>query len=344
MEDFIELGIEGVDKVVDKHFHKLPDKALHKDTYHPRNLRKSHRRRGTQDSSPSPERPPYPESPREQDYQRRRSHEDLDPNLAYRDLYTEDETPRYINMQDNEYPPQRGYSPPRGYSPQVGYQDRMYSHEPPHLRPQYVPAGPPPPGIGQQREYPAPPNTYYPPRANRGRNGYDFDDGYHSDVQQPPRRPKMDRRRSSSYHGPRDGQLALAGKRNGNGNGMVEQARDKAHRYGLKDEFDVFTKSKAGLTGGAVGAVVGGWAAHKAQVAKKGKQDTNDLLTLLGAAVGGLAVNAVVDRWEGSRRDTEEKQERWDEKWDRNGSRSRSGSESPPRRRRERRNSYDEGR
>ncbi|KAI9642448.1 hypothetical protein NHQ30_009253 [Ciborinia camelliae] len=39
MDDFIELGIEAVDKCVDKHFHKLPDKALHSETYHPRNIK-----------------------------------------------------------------------------------------------------------------------------------------------------------------------------------------------------------------------------------------------------------------------------------------------------------------
>ena len=45
MEDCIELGIEAVDKCVDKHFHKLPDKALHSRTYHPRNIKNSISRR-----------------------------------------------------------------------------------------------------------------------------------------------------------------------------------------------------------------------------------------------------------------------------------------------------------
>jgi hypothetical protein len=39
-EDFIELGIEGIDKMVDKHFHRVPNKVIDKLTYHP------HRRRG----------------------------------------------------------------------------------------------------------------------------------------------------------------------------------------------------------------------------------------------------------------------------------------------------------
>ena len=33
MEEFIELGLEGADKVIDKHFHKMPDKAFHRETY-----------------------------------------------------------------------------------------------------------------------------------------------------------------------------------------------------------------------------------------------------------------------------------------------------------------------
>lgn len=39
MDDFLELGIEAADKCVEKNFHKLPDKALHSETYHPRNIK-----------------------------------------------------------------------------------------------------------------------------------------------------------------------------------------------------------------------------------------------------------------------------------------------------------------
>ncbi|KUJ16048.1 uncharacterized protein LY89DRAFT_685898 [Mollisia scopiformis] len=48
-EDFIELGIEGIDKLVDKHFHKLPDKYTNPHTYDPR--RKLSRRRGSGEES-----------------------------------------------------------------------------------------------------------------------------------------------------------------------------------------------------------------------------------------------------------------------------------------------------
>ncbi|KAF4635088.1 hypothetical protein G7Y89_g3015 [Cudoniella acicularis] len=39
-EDFIEQGIEGIDKLVDKHFHKVPDKVVNPHTY--RLHRRSH--------------------------------------------------------------------------------------------------------------------------------------------------------------------------------------------------------------------------------------------------------------------------------------------------------------
>ncbi|KAH8651838.1 hypothetical protein BGZ60DRAFT_436419 [Tricladium varicosporioides] len=65
---------------------------------------------------------------------------------------------------------------------------------------------------------------------------------------------------------------------------------------------DLFTSSKAGLTGGAVGALIGGWAAQKAHVnyrdGDKGDGGGHTVMTLLGAAMGGLAVNAVVEKVE----------------------------------------------
>jgi len=342
MDDLIELGIEGVDKVVDKHFDKVPDKALHKATYDPRNLRKSHRRkyrRETRDSSSSPsdrEPPPYPDSPKQDPRMRP---ENPDPNLAYNDPYTEDR-PSFITMHDNEY------------GRNGTYPGSVYSSEPPHPRSQYIPPPPPPPIGAPPREFvPAPgaPPSYFEPvdrRDRRGRSGYESDDEeYYSDFQRKPRRPRPgNRRRSSSYHGPRDGQLALATRQKGTAGTMVDNARDKAHRYGLKDEItDVFSSSKAGLAGGAVGAVVGGWAAQEAQVAmgkdgggRKDKCATSAVLTLLGAAVGGLAVNALVDRYEDGKKEAKEKQEKWDEKWD-------DRSSGPPvRKNRRRRDNYDD--
>lgn len=99
---------------------------------------------------------------------------------------------------------------------------------------------------------------------------------------------------------------------------MVSKSKDVAHRHGLKEEVEgFFTKSPAGITGGVAGALVGGWAAKKAQVAsgREGKHGSNPLLTLLGAAAGGLAVNAVIDKFEDRKKETAAKEEAWEEKW-----------------------------
>lgn len=55
-EDFIELGIEGIDKLVDKHFHKVPDKVVHPHTYrlhHSRFGSKRDRERGRESEEDS---------------------------------------------------------------------------------------------------------------------------------------------------------------------------------------------------------------------------------------------------------------------------------------------------
>ena len=94
--------------------------------------------------------------------------------------------------------------------------------------------------------------------------------------------------------------------------------KDRAERYKLKDEMgSVFTTSKPGMAGGAVGAIIGGWAAKKAQIAYGTEKNgsTNNLVTLLGAGMGALAVNVVVDKWEESRENTAAQQGEWDEKF-----------------------------
>jgi uncharacterized membrane protein YeaQ/YmgE (transglycosylase-associated protein family) len=97
----------------------------------------------------------------------------------------------------------------------------------------------------------------------------------------------------------------------------MDRVKDRAERYKLKDDMgSVFTTSKPGMAGGAVGAIIGGWAAKKAQIAygKEKKGSTSNLVTLLGAAVGSLAVNVVVDKWEESRETAAQQQGEWDDK------------------------------
>ncbi|CZS89561.1 uncharacterized protein RAG0_00907 [Rhynchosporium agropyri] len=291
MEEFVELGLEGADKMIDKHFHKLPDKALHSDTYNPKNL---HLHRGQKSRKNSTDTRSNYESDSEKEIDHRStSHRG---SSEYRNLPATEPGYSYI-------PPDSVYSSPP-----------YYSHDPPHPRPEYMPSPPP---ASATSYYTPQPSAGVPHMAmNRGRDVDCYnDDDYHSDSYRRPRRPKAVTRRSSSYHCPRDrrndysyDQQISRSRRHGNGSGsdtvdrVSDKAKDVAHRYKLKEDMNnVFTASTVGLTGGAVGAMVGGWAAQKAQVGyrKKGpKIDPNSILTLLGATVGGLAVNAVVDKWQ----------------------------------------------
>lgn len=252
--------------------------------------------------------------------------------------------------------PRDGSLPGGAYSQESPYIQPpfpMYSHEPPRARPQYMPPQPAPPIGVAGGYYPPPPSeTFANARRYRGRrDSWDDDEDYYSDSyrqsQQQSRRPRMVTRRSSSYHGPRGrryddsdsereqnyGALMTKRGKTPSGSEHVDKARDKAHRYKLKEEIEgSFTKSKAGLGGAAVGAVVAGWAASKAQVGYQkdgGRKDPNPLVTLLGAAVGGLAVNAIVEKYEESKRDTDDKQDAYNEKWGvRNGDTRSEGGKS----------------
>lgn len=149
------------------------------------------------------------------------------------------------------------------------------------------------------------------------------------------------RRRSSSYHGPRQSERFYSSdedssdersRRGGRNNQLATRERDghssrgnlskgseRGGHHNLKDEVaGQFTKSKEGLAGGALGALVAGWATHKALESKgRGRDDADKAWTLLGAAVGGLAVNSIVDKWE------DRKDEKRDER--RDGEKGRSG-------------------
>jgi hypothetical protein len=104
-------------------------------------------------------------------------------------------------------------------------------------------------------------------------------------------------------------------------------------KYHIKEEVsDVLTTSNRGIAGSAIGAVVGGWVANKAQVAygkenhhKNKFHETNPLLTLLGAAVGGLAIDAAVAKWEEAQSDPDVRQKKSNDKYSKKGSESADG-------------------
>lgn len=214
-----------------------------------------------------------------------------------------------------------------------------YSQNNPQLRSGYAPSPPP---IAQPYFPPLPTAPQAVGRfAGQRHEDESSDDGYYSDRK--PRRPRTVRRRSSSYHGPRgpndddynDRQMVQRSRRGSSRDGSDARSKsgDAEQRHGFKGEVEqFFTRSPAGITGGVAGALVGGWAAKKAQTAsgRDGKHHSNALITLLGAAAGGLAVNAVIDKFEDRKKEDVKKERAWEEKWgswdEEDGRRGRGGS------------------
>ena len=222
MADFVELGIEGADKLIDKHFHKLPDSALHRDTYHPRNIkRKIHRRRHDSSSSSS-----------------ETDSEDIEESILM-----PKKQPSRSGAGNSSYP--------ISYPSDLSYRNPpVHSRQPPYLRPQYTPAR-----LPVRENYPLSPQQFPQERFR------DFDENYHSDSYRSPGRPRLVTRRSSSYHG-RDrspNSMQLVQRRRGSIS-HTEKTEGADTRYGFKEELEkYFTKSPAGMTAGVIGAVLGGW-------------------------------------------------------------------------------------
>lgn len=113
MEDFIELGIEGVDKVVDKHFEKIPDAYLQSDTYRRLHPLPSHRRR--RGSSTSGSSRSLDSDDERQEYTHRRRHSQNPPQPQQyrleddgrkpRDYPSRPARPRYVSQKSHSVEP-----------------------------------------------------------------------------------------------------------------------------------------------------------------------------------------------------------------------------------------------
>ncbi|KAF4633718.1 hypothetical protein G7Y89_g4396 [Cudoniella acicularis] len=193
MEPFIGLGLKAADTVIEKHFHKVPDKLLHPATYHPKNLnpkklRKSNREQQNNTSSSSDTEP-----------------EDSPSEIP---IHSGAAAPRGIESPQYAVTP---VFPPSGASnPKSSYAvPPLYSEQPPKPRPEYIP----PPPIGNQFP-PSPPSSSSavnpPPSFNQfnrqsrdgGRDQYVNDAD--SDSRRRVRRPKPVTRRSNSFQAPRN--------------------------------------------------------------------------------------------------------------------------------------------
>jgi hypothetical protein len=292
---FIKLGTKAATHLIDNHFEKIPDKYVRGETYVPARFSKIKRRHLERAKAEARRKDSGDDSDSGSDSE---ASNNMQQERTYRDQDVAG-IPEY--SQESPY-----ITPP------------IYSREPPRQRDRYMPSPPPMGGA-----YGAPPSSAGRSRGRRDSFSDDEEDydGYRA------RRPQAMRRRSSSYHGPRstyDDGFSQVQKSRGTGSEHVDRAIERADRYKLKDEvLGQFSKSKVGLGGGAVGALVGGWAAEKAQVgyAKGRHPKSNPLITALGAAAAGLAVNALVEKWEVSREHSQSESKDYDERDGRAGDR-----------------------
>ncbi|RDL37254.1 uncharacterized protein BP5553_04687 [Venustampulla echinocandica] len=308
MSSFAALSTTAVDKLVDKHFDKVPDKYLYKETYDPRKLGQNRRKRSSSTSSSNSE-------------------------------HMADGGSRMIRMQDNE---SRGDVRSMDYDDGPGYQDsNHYSQGQARDQDQRYPktaypyyAGPTPPTA--QRSF----DDHHDPYDDaRGRQRYPL--GGELELYNDRQPSGLVRRRSFSssphrrYRSPE-----------GRPHSSHRHADGTRHRHRSRHRpRDAFTTSKAGYAGGALAAVAAGWATHTALQAhgkSTGKDKNIDrVLTVVGAAVGGLAGNSLVDYLEDGNKDTRDDQERWEDKFGHGRRRDRSESRG---RDRGRRRSYDDDR
>ncbi|TEY73164.1 hypothetical protein BOTCAL_0082g00150 [Botryotinia calthae] len=373
--DYLPIGLQATDVLVDKHFHKIPDKAFRSETYRPRiptklsrrKRREEKERRNSRDQGVDPER--RRDSRERDDWERgtpkRQEEPYSNPEIEEAGYDSEPDytsRQRERNMRDRNWeskgerdrdlrdiPRHSGAGTGTGYVYGYPYEEsnrsnsppsQIYSQQPPRLRPEYLPkyGAPRPLDPASQKPYyfPPPPIASFPDPFDRDekRGNYDSDERYEKERT---RRPRPIQRSSSyddihnqrkSYSSNQDQRLSTRNTsrrprsdHSGSKDSHVGTMKDRAERYGVKDEVKgLFTDSPQGLAGGAIGALVGGWAAEKFQESQTGKDrkdmgDRAKIIKLLGAAAGGLVANAVVDKWQDGKEETKEKQKKWDKKY-----------------------------
>ncbi|ATZ56338.1 hypothetical protein BCIN_13g01790 [Botrytis cinerea B05.10] len=379
--DYLPIGLQATDVLVDKHFHRIPDKAFRSETYRPRiptklsrrKRREEKERRNSRDQGVDPERrrdsrdsrDPGERDDWERATQKRQEEPYSNPEIEEAGYDSEPDytsRQRERNMRDRNWdskwerdsdlrdiPRHSGAGTGTGYVYGYPYEksdrsnsppSQIYSQQPPRLRPEYLPkyGAPRPldPASKNPYYFPPPPIATFPDPFDRDerRGNYDSDERYEKERT---RRPKPIQRSSSyddihsqrkSYPSNQDQRLSTRNAsrtprsdHGGSKDSHTGTMKDRAERYGVKDEVKgLFTDSPQGLAGGAIGALVGGWATEKFQESQSGKDrkdmgDRAKIITLLGAAAGGLVANAVVDKWQDGKEETKKKQKKWDKKY-----------------------------
>ncbi|CAD6449292.1 f2c48842-4a27-42c3-b982-908b5c676c54-CDS [Sclerotinia trifoliorum] len=195
--DYAPIALQATDVLVDKHFHRIPDKAFRKETYKPRIPFKNSRRRRREEEERRNSRDQGQYQDERRNSRDSRNQEDRDSGVQrqeepYRDPEIEEagygSEPDYTsrqrerNMRDRDWDSREkdrdfrdiprhsgaGVGGGTGYGYGNSYEESnhsntsphpIYSQQPPRLRPEYLPKYAAPSKLGSDNRYP----YYFPP-------------------------------------------------------------------------------------------------------------------------------------------------------------------------------------
>ncbi|KAF7853949.1 hypothetical protein EAF04_010615 [Stromatinia cepivora] len=289
MDDFIELGMEATDRCIDKHFDKLPDKSLHSEIYHPRNIKNVISGKLRDDGlakEPVKNGPGVDESGGDED--------------------TSDE--RIYRGKEHRGRQAFNGGQKKRFEPNYGCRGEYAAYE---------------------QDRPSPYNNSPSSSRNKRRGDDDFDSKPTLPSRRNHHQQDLRRRSSLPQDEIRSRDLAdcreyeeRKGTRTNGRRFTVDESNNLPHRRTSKSTNKA-SDNEAGLRYGAVGAMLDGLAAQEL-AAKKPRGGSNDkvALAMLGAAAGALAGKSLGERVHESKGRTERKprHDRYDRKYNTNRS------------------------
>lgn len=309
MEEYVELGLEGVEAMIEHGFHKVPDRVLHihnptkKQRKQKERERREHEAKGLDESDK--DEPPYSLENNDDQYRNGgRSRDSHQPYRSSRESSRRDATPRapYQARQLNAYE-----------------NPRTLARRDPLVQPdRYIPAAvmagtaaaaavqPPP---ADPRYSCQPRNAYTEPKSYdcySRRPSDEYEEYTHS--QEPPT-PSRSR---SAYERTRADSPSPPPSSSSSASARSRRSASRSRRPKSSRINDLFSSSDYGLGALSLGALAGGYAAYKA-----GKKKNVDpvLAVLAGGAVGGLGANAAEKLRENHKREKEGQKRRRKERY-----------------------------
>jgi len=300
--EFVGLGLHGADAIIENHFHRLPERALHIRDPKKKQRKREERRQKEQGANNDGE------SESDEDEPSR--------SLVYSDdQYANEKIPRtaYQPERSNQEDIRNGAAmrtPFQAHRPNV-YDDPMTlaRRDPGTLTDRYIPADVLA-GTSAAATAAAAMDSRYSSQARNPRSDLTHDQyersqaDPHEDYAYIPRRPPSDSTRS---HAPRRSRSVYERSRAERSPPEPASARSRRsasrpRRQKSTGIDDLFSGSNYGLGALSVGALAGGYAAYKT-----GKNNNVDpvLAALAGGAVGALGANAAEKRHEDHKREKE---------------------------------------